>query len=306
MRKAFVVALIVFGIVPGMCWGQVGGNATYGGNGGKGRATQQERNKRALSPQELPPNGTSTFVEANVLMNIKADEYVALFAIAEEAPTVAECTQKMDATVKDFTERLKTLGITSEALYVDFIAQNKVYDFEITGDIAREKLTGFELKKNVAVHYKTPALLDKLLVAAAQSKIYDLVKVDYVVKDINKIQDQLMTEAARIIKQKTARYEKLLGLKLTSAPQVYAERPAIYYPTSMYDSYVAAESESLRSNSYREKYTIQSARKTRTFYFNGLDGDGFDVVINPVIIEPVVQFTLYLKVKYDTAPSKAK
>ena len=36
-------------------------------------------------------------------------------------------------------------------------------------------------------------------------------------------------------------------------------------------------------------------------FFNALDGNGFDKVVNPVVIEPVVQFTLYLKVKYDVA-----
>ena len=49
----------------------------------------------------------------------------------------------------------------------------------------------------------------------------------------------------------------------------------------------------------RDGLSVQRARKTRTFFFNPLDADGFDVVVDPVIIEPVVQFTLYLKVKYE-------
>ena len=40
--------------------------------------------------------------------------------------------------------------------------------------------------------------------------------------------------------------------------------------------------------------------------FNGLSGDGFDQVINPVVLEPVVQFTLHLKVKYEVEQIKAK
>jgi hypothetical protein len=68
----------------------------------------------------------------------------------------------------------------------------------------------------------------------------------------------------------------------------------------MYDSYTAQESQSI-SNAYerdRARYAIQGARKSRTFFFNQLSGDGFDHVINPIVVEPVVQFTLYLKVKY--------
>ena len=253
-------------------------------------------------PRDVPPPG-STFVEASVLMNVKADEYVAVFGISQEGTTPEEAGRKMDETIKGFGDSAKALGIAGDDLFVDFVAQHRIYGFEVAGDIAREKLVGFDLKKNVAIHYKDRDLLDKLVLAAAKSKIYDLIKVDYVVKDTAKVQARLVEEAARVIKEKSARYEKLLGIKLRPPGQVYAERPSIYYPTPMYDAYTAFEAEGIASF-HRQNYTIQSARKTRTFYYNGLDADGFDAVINPVVIEPVVQFTLYLKVKYEVEPTK--
>ena len=76
-------------------------------------------------------------------------------------------------------------------------------------------------------------------------------------------------------------------------------------PTGMYDSYTAFETEHVGMPANRERLTTQTARKSRTFFFNGLDADGFDAVINPVMIEPVVQFTLYLKVKYEVKQIKA-
>ena len=117
---------------------------------------------------------------------------------------------------------------------------------------------------------------------------------------------RLMDEAARIVKQKIARYEKLLGIKLQPPAQVYAERPAIHYPTRMYDSYTAQEAEQVSAGYDRQKTITQTARKGRTFFYNGLDGDGFDSVINPVVIEPVVQLTLFLKIKYEVEPVKAR
>ena len=80
----------------------------------------------------------------------------------------------------------------------------------------------------------------------------------------------------------------------------------MHYPTQMYDSYTASESEEVRGGPDRQKYTVQSARKSRTFFFNALDGSDFDGVINPVITEPVVQFTLYLKLKYEVEQIKAQ
>jgi uncharacterized protein YggE len=297
-KIALVLLLLMAG--QGVCMAQASGNIGYSQSGGNARAEQNERNKRVVTKEDAPPSATGMFVEASVLMNVKADEHVAVFGLAEECVNVAECNQKMDATVSRFSGDLKRLGIASDAIFVDFAAQNKIYGFQLEGNLAKEKLVGFELKKNISVHYQDKLLLDKLLVTAAQSKIFDLIKVDYIVRDTGAIHNRLAEEAARIIKQKMARHEKLLGIKLQPPAQIFAERYSAYFPTEMYDSYTAYESEDVSRRSYDEdKYIVQRARKSRTFFFNALNADGFDVVVAPIVIEPVVQFTLYLRVKYE-------
>jgi hypothetical protein len=301
-KMLLVVLLILAG--QGVCMAQALGNIGYGQSGGNARAEQNERNKRVLAKEDAPPSTTSMFIEASVLMNIKADEHVAVFGLAQECVTVPECNQKMDVTTNQFSGDLKRLGIASEAIFVDFAAQNKIYGFQLEGNLAKERLVGFELKKNISVHYQDRLLLDKLLVTAAQSKIFDLIKVDYIVRDTGSVHNRLAEEAARIIKQKMARHERLLGIKLQPPTQIFAERYSAYFPTEMYDSYTASESENISQNYDEAKYTIQRARKSRTFFFNPLNADGFDMVINPIVIEPVVQFTLYLRVKYEVEQSK--
>jgi uncharacterized protein YggE len=306
MGRIVIVLLLMFA-VRGMCPAQASGNIGYSQSGGNARAEQNERNKRVLAKEDAPPSATSMFVEASVLMNVKADEHVAVFGLAQECLTVAECNQKMDAAVGQFSADLKRLGIANGDIFVDFAAQNKIYGFQLEGNLAKERLTGFELKKNISVHYQDRLLLDKLLVTAAQSKIFDLIKVDYVVRDTGSIHNRLAEEAARLIKQKTARHEKLLGIKLQPPAQVFAERYSAYFPTEMYDSYTAYEAEDVSRNyDPQERYTVQRARKSRTFFFNALNADGFDAVINPIVIEPVVQFTLYLRVKYEVEQSNNK
>lgn len=297
------LALLLLMAGHGVCLAQASGNIGYSQSGGNARAEQNERNKRVLAKEDAPPTANSMFVEASVLLNVKADEHVAVFGLTQECVTVAECNQKMDATVGQFSADLKRLGIASDALFVDFAAQNKIYGFDVEGNLAKERLVGFELKKNIAVHYQDKLLLDKLIVTAAQSKIFDLIKVDYLVRDTGSVHNRLAEEAARIIKQKMARHEKLLGIKLQPPAQVFAERYSAYFPTEMYDSYTAYESENIGQDYYRERYTVQRARKSRTFFFNALNADGFDAVLNPIVIEPVVQFTLYLRVKYEIEQS---
>lgn len=300
-----VLALAAFVAAAGPVAAQVGGNIGYSQGGGKSRADQRERTLRGMNENEIPPAGAS-FVDARVLINVKADSHVAVFGISQEGATLAECSAKMEAVVKAFAAELKIIGIDKDGFFVDFVAQNKIYGYQVAGDIIQEKLVGFDLKKNVTIPYKDAAMIEKITLAAARAQVYDLIKVDYIVKDLPGIQDQLMEEAARIIKRKINRYERLLGVKLQPPAQIYAEREAIHFPTQMYDSYSAYESEDIRSVPKGSKYTVQNARKTRTFFFNALDADGFDVVVNPVITEPVVQFTLYLKLKYQIEPVKAK
>lgn len=302
MKRILVVALAIIGAGSEAGFGQVSGNIAYAEAGGKGRAEQAERARRVLTKDELPPDATSTFLDASVLINVKADEYVATFALAQEGKTVAECQAAMEATLARFKADLQALGVAAEDLFVDFVAQNRIYGYEVEAEVARERLTGFELKKNVSIHYKDHDLLDRLIAAAARSEIFDLIKVDYVVTNPTAVQDRLLERAAEILKRKAARHEKLLGLTLDRPSQILAERYSMYSPGDLYDSYTAAETEDLAVAVDRQKYTIQGVRKARTFFFNGLDGDGFDEVINPVVIEPVVQFTLYLKARYYAKP----
>ncbi|HJQ26343.1 MAG TPA: SIMPL domain-containing protein [Blastocatellia bacterium] len=303
MRQLLLIAMVMIGSAAA-CYAQASGNVAYSQQGGQARAEQNEHNKRVVAPTDAPPSATTMFVEASVLMNVKADEYVAIFGVNQECATVPECNQQMDTTVAGFISELQRLGIGKEDVFVDFAAQNRIYSYQLTGSVAKQRLSGFELKKNVAVHYKDKLLLDRMVIAASRANIFDLIKVDYIVHDTASVQNRLMEEAARVVKQKAARYERLLGIQLQPPAQVYAERHSIYFPTELYDSYTAYESEDVSPDFYRERYTVQSARKSRTFFFNPLNADGFDAVINPVVIEPVVQFTVYLKVKYEIEQPK--
>jgi uncharacterized protein YggE len=303
MRRV-LIALFVVAASCAAARAQASGNVGYSQGGGRNRAEQQERQSRVLGERDVPPTQTSMFVEASVLMNVAADEHVAVFAVAHECAALPECGQKMDATTAQFAGELKQLGVRPEDVFVDFAAQNKIYGFTVEGSVARERLAGFELKKNVSVRFRDKALLDKLVLAASRARIFDLVKVDYVVADTAPVRNRLAEEAARVVREKAARYERLYGIKLLQPPQIYAERANTFFPAELYDSYVAHESEAVDADDYRRKYTVHGARKSRTFFFNPLNSDGFDAVVNPVVIEPVVQFTLYMRVRYEIEQPK--
>jgi uncharacterized protein YggE len=235
------------------------------------------------------------FVEANVLMNVKPDAYTAVFAVVQDGPTAAESNSKINSQIGALTKDLGGLGIKPSDIFVDFITQNKVYDYTTTGSIVTEKFTGFETKKNVAIRYKDRELLEKILSAATKNSIFDLIEVEYVVNDIPAIQARLADEAAKIVKRKEASYGNSFGIKLTGT-NVANEKFDAFYPSDLYSDYQAYEA-GRTSGDYNR--TVIQQRKTRTFFYDPLDASNFDSVINQMGIEPMVQFTLYMRMQYE-------
>ena len=300
MNKTLFLSLLLT-LSAQTAFAQIGGGAATTGSasvyGSESSPVEVERSKRQITSAEQKNDGTATFIEASILMNVKADEYIAVFGVMEEGKTSAEANAKMATTLAGFKAALKPLGVKDDEIFVDFVTQNKIYGYQLTDTVAKEELEGFERKKNVSIRFKDKTLIDPLVVVAAQSQIFDLIKVDYIVKDLAVIQARLQAQTAAIIKQKRERYQNALGIKLSPPNQLVVDKPGFYFPVEQYDSYTAAESQSLNTSYDRSRHTVQGARKSRTSYFNPLNGNGFDVVINPVVLEPVVQITTYMKVK---------
>jgi uncharacterized protein YggE len=288
MKKILFLMLFIFSFGIAVK-AQEAGNVLYGATRGRSPAvTPGSGSLSAVDPKGSEPGA---LIEASVLMNVKADEYVAVFALVQEAQTVPSVNEKLAAQIKDFITSLERLGVKSSDLFVDYIAQNRVYDVTGSENNARETLTGFELKKNISIRYKDRALLEQLVAAAAKSSIFDLVKVDFVVSDAIRIREQLLSEAAKIIKRKEAEYAKLFGVKMQPL-SVDQEKHAVLFPSESYSSYTAYESLP------RYNTRVIGKRKTSTFYYNPLNPADFDAFIGPTGVEPVVQFTLNLRVKY--------
>jgi uncharacterized protein YggE len=290
-----LITIAALALAAAQTFAQIGGGAATYNN--QQQSAGQIARAAELAKRNYGSTDAGRYIDASVLMNIEADEYVAVFAINHEGKTLEEARQKMDTAAGSFTKSLAALKVLPKDIYVDFVAQNRIYGYENpTAEIAKEVVVGFEVKKNVAIHYRDKSMLDAFAAAASKAGIFDLVKVDYVVKDIAAIHKKLLEEAARIIKRKQDEQELLLGVKIGQIQQAYPAQYSTYFPVELYNSYVAQESEEFYG--WRNNQNVQRARKPKTFYFDGLSGKDFDVVINPVLTEPAVQCTVYVRVKY--------
>ena len=299
MKKIFCLSLLV-SLCSLTVLAQVSGNRIYENQGVQhggqvhrrypshgGATTEQVVNE----PENLLVT-TYQFIEAKVLTSVETKEYVAVFGLAQEADSLQKANKKLQEQIAAFRSGLSALGISPEDTYLDFVTQNRVYDYQVKGSTAREKVTGFQVKENFFVRYKDPKLLDQITPIAAQAGIFDLIKVDYVTSDLNDVRAQMAEEAMKVLKQKEESYTKL-GLKLQPVT-VTAENFEAFQPSEAYNSYKAYETGNVDENDYR----VVERRKNSTFFYEPLRPGQFDKVLSPAGLLPQVQCTFVLRVKY--------
>ncbi len=299
MKKAWILLGLLF-FINSISFAQESGNRIYGNQGYYNQTRRQPTtNTGGLS------NGSFVFysVEASVLTSMKPDAFVAVFGVNEEAPTAAASNDKINARIAALTASLNNLGVAKNDIFVDFITQNQVYDYITQGNSVSEKFTGFETKKTIAVRYQSRDSFEKIVAAAAKEQIFDLIKVDYVVSDFETVRARLFDEAVKIIKAKEAKYASSFGVKLAPIG-LASEKYDAFYPGEAYQRYQAYESGDA-STSY-ENGTKVTKRKNFTFYYEPIPVDRFDKVLSPIGIEPIVQFTLYLRMDYDAGRIKER
>jgi uncharacterized protein YggE len=233
MKKCVLLYLSLFAVVTAS--GQESGNRIYGNNG-------YYQQKRQVQPNTgmLGNSNEGYGIEARVLTNLKPDAFVVVFGVNDEGSNAAASNEKVNTKIANLTQRIKSLGIDSDNVFIDFITQNRVYDFTVSGTQATENLTGFETKKTVAIRYKNRELFERIVSAAVDSRIFDLIKVDYIVSDFDSVRASLFDAAAKVVKSKEQRYTNALGVALNPVG-LSIEKYDVSYPAEAYQRYQAYE-----------------------------------------------------------------
>jgi uncharacterized protein YggE len=261
-------------------------------------------NKTNNSPnyvQIVAEGDTAMVVEAAILDNEIATSFVVVFGVSQEGKTVTDATNQINKRIDSFLLEIKNLGVAEKDFYVDLITQNRIYNYQLQANntVAVEKLAGFEIKKNISIQVYNKEMIDKLVVIASKFEIFDLIKVDYLRTDTELIKETLFKETVKIIKNKKEQYTALTNVVLLPQSRMISEIFNIQQPANAYKSYTAYEAATIDQD-YDDSNRLKkvNARKMTTFYFSPDEYSVFDKVINPVIIEPVIQYTLRVKVRF--------
>ncbi|MDX2285498.1 MAG: SIMPL domain-containing protein [Bacteroidia bacterium] len=288
---------------------QAGGNALF-----KARQTEYDQMPMQQNAAFRPQGGEylpqvqfaeedQVEIEVRALMNVRADAQVAVFHVRQLAETAAQANSLMQERIGGLMQALAQLGIPREAVFVDVVSQVPIFETEVTKKLFsktyNEVPKGFELQKNLHIRFSKSEQIDVILKAAADQEIYDLITVDYFVEDSRARYDSLREAALDVLKTKVERLGGT-GLRVDSLFTVAGESVQAYLPSQRYKPYETFGASTIEAVS--KKTGVTQAQRSSTLYYVPLPFSQFDVVINPVVLEPVVQYTYALKVRYQVKP----
>lgn len=297
-KLTLVICCAVFTL---MSFAQIAGNAIASGN--------VNFNNPNYGPDPVDLNITpysssfSQLMEANVMINVKASSFVAIFSMTQFGKTIEEAETAMKARTELFAAFLRQTN--SGALYVFFdpVSMVPTYEMEITekklSKTYNEVPTGFEIKKNVHITFKEQNQINDIVSIASKAEVYDLVKVEYNVDDKDAILERLRNEALQILMNKKMVIEKAgIFTRFTNV----GEKQGSAFPVERYAQYTAFKSGTApyQLASYKKDKPAQTvqynyADKQKTIYYEKVSDKQFDKVINPVVHEPMVQIYFSLK-----------
>ena len=294
MKKILTTSLVC--LLTNILLSQVAGNINY-----RKRVSYPDRNI-----QINPPSSNDLLLKIKGLANVKADSYVAIFSVTQVGKTPLEVNALMDERLDSVMKSFKS--DTSINIYSDMISFVPVYEFEAERKIFSKKTyneipKGFELKKNIHIKYNDPTLLNHIIAKLANQEIYDLVKVDYFSDHLSEVKKALMAEAKEILDARLSNYESVLDVSFETYEKQMTDGFRIVLPTEMYRSYQAYSNSSLN---LKRPANVKKSKKGTTLYYQPVVNKEFDFVINPVVVEPVIQvmYEVNVKIKPKKTPSE--
>lgn len=289
MKKLLVSAFIVLSAISG--FGQVMGNSNY-----LAPVYFSENNIDV----QTPANG-DVVISVKGMANVIADAYVAIFSVTQQGETAEEVNRLMDERIN---QSLQLINLKPNVeTYIDMISFVPVFEYEVTKKKFSRKTyneipIGFELKKNIHIKFSNPAQLNEFIQILSTVEIYDLVRVDYFAAQMDSIKKELSEKAQVILKEKLKNKEALLQMNFDTLSKRVTDGYRVLYPVEMYKSYQAYNNSSLNLNN---RANVTQTTKSTTNYYQPILNKEFDFILNPIILEPVIQvlYEIQMTIKYD-------
>ncbi|WP_290699061.1 SIMPL domain-containing protein [Lacinutrix sp.] len=267
-------------------------------------ANAYSKDKTVFRQQNLIPNPVIT-IDVKALNNIVADSYTAVFNLVQIGETAEDTNKLMNNRVNSVKNTLSSQGIFSKDIVIDVISFVPVYETVVEKKLFSKTYSevpkGFELQQNLHIKFTKVNQFEKVLAACAKNEIYNLVKVDYFINNIEAVYTKLRAEILKTLKEKKQFYNDL-GFDLANYKPTMADLKYCHFPREFYKNYQAFNSISLEA--IKKPKGVVTAKKQTSYYYDPLSFKEYDVVINPSIVEPVIQIGMEIKLQYREKPKK--
>ncbi|MBI2259288.1 MAG: SIMPL domain-containing protein [Flavobacteriia bacterium] len=314
-NKIKILSLFVFFSQNIIVTSQIAGNAIYD------NVNLNKKTNPKIVTQISSDN--SILLEANVMMNISPTSYTAIFSLAQQGKTASETDSLMKIKMRNIENQLEALGLSKENIKEDMIAFNPTYSYQLDekkfNKTYNEIPIGFLLKKNLHILFTEHEMMAEIMSILSKNEVYDLVKVDYNLSDLNSHLKQVRLAAQKIIKEKEKDYSEMgIRIEIASITDGYNVITPIerynnytaYYNGSTIEEITTAKKKKEKSKDNRTassnqnlfeddaSFLIKTSEKSKTVFYNKLPYTEYDMVINADHAEPRIQIIYQLKSKY--------
>jgi len=306
MKKLFLNVLFMLPII---CFTQHKGNASHEKisrqNIASGLGNAVLYGKPPKQHQTNLYTSNNITIDLKALCNVKANSYTAIFNLAQIGTTAEETHSLMKERIDHMKTSLASQGILAKDITIDVISFIPRYEVAVEKKLFSKKYNevpkGFELQQNIHIRFTETHQFEKILAACAKNEIYNLVKVDYFIKDIHLIYKKLQAALLKLVAEKKTFYTTL-GFDFKTFNTQVADNKYCYFPKDFYHSYQAFNSISFEA--IKKSKGITKAQKLTSYYYQPLTYENYDIVMNPSILEPVVQVGMDLKLLYNPKPKE--
>jgi len=289
-----LITIVITILLSNLSFGQVSGNINY-----------QHQVKFSDDNINLNSPSSSSTISVKGLANIKADSYVAIFSVIQVGKTTKEVNELINSRINQALAKIKTRP--NVKTFIDMISFVPTYDYNVEKKLFSKKTyieipSGFELKKNIHIQYKDTALLNEIISIFSNVEIYDLVRVDYFSSKIEEIKKELRNKSKDILQDKLQNYKSILTKNLDSLNQNIVDGYKVVLPIEMYKSYQLYSNSSLN---LKKSANANNTNKSTTSYYQPVLDKEFDFVMNPIVLEPVIQVMYEIKLNIEKTTEKA-
>ncbi|MTG97570.1 MULTISPECIES: SIMPL domain-containing protein [Myroides] len=295
MKKIYLLLLLSSTFVQA----QVAGNALYS----NGSSNYTYTNYSSISKIDKILNLT-----VSGKANVKADAFIAIFALKQTGKNIEETVTLMDNKLKSITQNLSQ--IPKVETQIDMISLVPLYEYEIEKKVFKkndynEVPIGFELCKNIHIKYCNANDIDHIVRKLAEEDIYDLVKVNYFSSKIDSIKRELQSKAEQVLLDKIKHHETVLNTTFNNQQKFIKSNYIDTYPSNSYHAYSAFSSPSLTTKQSSNN-NVNQQTKSITRYYNSFSDANFDFVIGQALSEPSIQIIYEITMAIDLELKKNK